>query len=136
MKVKENRKAGSFNWAIIREALRRSIPPDEVKHGRRSVSLKKHDAEITVLINDVFGGEMLKTYTRRGWHFYNRVDGECIDLSLHEPVLYSDSYGSEEDNVTPSGTVNRFDRNDYTKLFTRFVRALEEAVGLGRYQSA
>ncbi|MCK7537182.1 MAG: hypothetical protein MZV63_42560 [Marinilabiliales bacterium] len=43
--------------------------------------MKNRDVEISVLINEVFGGEILKRHNGRGWHFYNRVNGECVDLT-------------------------------------------------------
>ena len=46
-----------------------------------------------LLINDLFGGEILKTSLPEGDHFYNRIDGERIDLTdsqFEAPIDYLD----------------------------------------------
>jgi hypothetical protein len=47
----------------------------------------------TLLIHDLFGAEILKTPLPEGDHFYNRIDGERIDLTESQfaaPVAYLD----------------------------------------------
>ena len=34
-----------------------------------------------VLIHDLFGGEILRTWLPNVWHYYNRLDGRRMDLS-------------------------------------------------------
>jgi hypothetical protein len=46
-----------------------------------------------LLINENFGGEILKTPLPEGDHFYNRVNGERIDMTASQfdaPVRYLD----------------------------------------------
>jgi hypothetical protein len=46
-----------------------------------------------LLINELFGGEILKTPLAEGDHFYNRIDGKRIDLTESQfaaPVNYLD----------------------------------------------
>ncbi|MCA1492956.1 MULTISPECIES: YunG family protein [Sinorhizobium/Ensifer group] len=46
-----------------------------------------------VVVQDLFGGEILKTRTGAGMHFYNRIDGERHDLTLSqfdEPIQFDD----------------------------------------------
>jgi hypothetical protein len=46
-----------------------------------------------LLINEAFGGEILKTPLPEGDHFYNRVNGERIDMTASQfdaPVTYPD----------------------------------------------
>jgi hypothetical protein len=46
-----------------------------------------------LLINEFFGGEILKTSLPDGDHFYNRIDGHRIDLTdiqFKTPVKYLD----------------------------------------------
>jgi hypothetical protein len=46
-----------------------------------------------LLVNELFGGEILKTPLPDGDHFYNRIDGERIDLTdsqFDAPVHYLD----------------------------------------------
>lgn len=136
MKAKEHRKAVSFDWAIVSEALRRTIPPEGLKPGRRGMLSKNRSVELSVLINDVFGGEILRSHNGRGWHYYNRIDGECIDLAGQVFNVKSDSSCPGENSDAPTKTSSYIEQNDYTKFFLSFVSAFEETVGLGKYQSA
>ena len=46
-----------------------------------------------LLVNELFGGEILKTPLPEGDHFYNRIDGERIDLTdvqFDTPITYRD----------------------------------------------
>jgi len=133
MKAKEHIGAGSFDWAVVREALRRAMQPPEKPSGRAGLSSKLRDIEISVLLNDVFGGEILRTHKGRGWHFYNRINGECIDLASQEETSTPDSSSFSASSSTAE-TSGYYEQNDYTTIFLRFVTALEETVGLGKFQ--
>jgi hypothetical protein len=46
-----------------------------------------------LLVNELFGGDILKTALPEGDHFYNRIDGQRIDLTDSQfaaPVRYLD----------------------------------------------
>lgn len=136
MKSKEHSRSGSFDWSIVREALKHAMPSGGKPSGRNGLSAKSRDIDISVLINDVFGGEIIKTYTRKGWHFYNRINGERVDLAgQEEPGSYDNSAFVKNSDATADSS-GYFEQNDYTTFFLRFVTALEEAVGLGKYQTA
>lgn len=136
MKSKELSRSGSFDWTIVKEALRRALPPGEKQRGAAGLSSQNHDVEISVLINDVFGGEIVRTHNRRGWHFYNRINGERVDLAGHDVTSTSDTSTFGESTDTTADTSGYFEQNDYTTFFLRFVTALEEAVALGKYKTA
>ncbi len=54
----------------------------------------------SLVINDVFGGDILKTSVGSAWHFYNRVDGERLDFTaaqFPEPIPYQDVVSSREE---------------------------------------
>src|SRR5215813_7201481 len=53
-----------------------------------------------LLINELFGGEILKTQLPEGDHFYNRIDGERIDLTASQfdaPVNYLDMASNRDE---------------------------------------
>jgi hypothetical protein len=53
-----------------------------------------------LVVNDLCGGEILKTETPGGWHFYNRLDGERIDFTASQfgaPIHYADIPSSREE---------------------------------------
>lgn len=136
MKSQEHSRSGSFDWTIVKEALRRAMPPGENQSGRAGLSAKSRDIEISVLINDVFGGEIVRKHNRRGSHLYNRINGECIDLTWHEEPLSSDNYTSGESSDSTADTSGHSEKYDYTTFFLKFITALEESVGFGKYQTA
>jgi hypothetical protein len=46
-----------------------------------------------LLVEEMFGGEILKTPLPEGVHFYNRIDGQRIDLTddqFSTPIVYAD----------------------------------------------
>ncbi len=50
-------------------------------------------AVTALVVQDLFGGEIVKTESPGGWHFYNIVEGERYDLAQDqfvEPLGYSD----------------------------------------------
>ena len=136
MKATTHSTASLFDWAAVREALRRTISTGSGPAIITDEAMKTRDVEISVLINEVFGGEILKRHNGRGWHFYNRVNGECIDLTGREVADFSEKSGSGTSYQAPEDTSGYFEQNDYTKFFLRFVSAFEETVGLGNYQPA
>lgn len=53
-----------------------------------------------LVINDIFGGEILKTMLPDGWHFYNRIDGKRYDLTKSqfcEGINYQDILSNREE---------------------------------------
>lgn len=49
---------------------------------------------VTALVaQDLLGGELRKTPLPDGWHFYNCINGRCVDFTesqFAEPVVYAD----------------------------------------------
>lgn len=46
-----------------------------------------------LLINNFFGGEIMKTKAPEGWHFYNRINGKRYDFTasqFFEEIAYMD----------------------------------------------
>lgn len=136
MSIRGEKSSGSLDWTIVKEALRRAMQAGRAPGGRTGPYSQNTDIDISLLLNDVFGGRIVKTHTRRGWHFYNRINGERIDLAAQEAIssftdsdLDAQASAREKSPVCP-------ELNDYTSLFQRFVTALDESFGLGKYQPA
>jgi hypothetical protein len=87
---------------------------------------------ISLLIHNLFGGEILKTHNRKGWHFYNRINGERIDFM--QPVMEKSNHKNRMEDLPsdPDETCNYFEPEDYSTLFMRFIWSFEEAVGLDK----
>lgn len=108
--------------AAVRKALRKSRI--------QLLSAEDQDGIISVLIQDIFGGKILKTKSKSGWHFYNRIDGKRLDFSKSE---FDKSPGLEQfedipvshDEVSAS-----FEPEQYSFFFMKFIRFFEEIIGL------
>lgn len=121
-----------FNRMVVQEALKSSLSQDNTTERKINKPATSHDRFISLLIHDVFGGEILKTHIKRRWHFYNRIDGERIDFTRSNRAN-SEGYQRFEDiPSTPGETCNNVEQVDYSIFFMRFVRAFEEIVGLDK----
>lgn len=124
-----------FNRMVVQEALKNSLAIDNSP----ALTPKKSDASqntvISLLIHEIFGGEILKTHMKKGWHFYNRIDGERIDFTQTEISKSNEEKLFEDIPSTPDETHKYFEQEDYSTFFMRFVMAFEEAVGLEKYQT-
>jgi hypothetical protein len=60
-----------------------------------------------LLVEELFGGEILKTPLPEGDHFYNRIDGRRIDLTASQfeaPIAYADLRSNRQEAL--SGTTS------------------------------
>ena len=123
-----------FNKKVVYEALKGSL---ELESDRKLTPDNRpigQDSLISLLIHDIFGGEILKTHKRKNWHFYNRIEGERVDFTGSE-VKFDREAIFEDIPSTPDETYDYIDQTDYTTFFTKFVRTFEEKVGLDKYQT-
>ncbi len=122
-----------FYKKVVQEVLRRCLTIDNRPGRHRANPVVVQDSEISMLIHDVFGGEILKTHEEKGWHFYNRIDGERIDFATYNLEKSAVDIKFEDIPTTTAETSGYFDRTDYSAFFMRFVRAFEETMGLGNF---
>lgn len=124
-----------FYKKVVSEALKESFAlENNPKTGPPENPPEGQDTVISLLIHDVFGGEILKTHKKKGWHFYNRIDGERVDFSnTGNNKTNEDKF--EDIPTTPDETCKYVVKEDYTTFFMRFVRAFEEIVGLDNYRT-
>lgn len=119
-----------FNKIVVQEALKRSQTLQNSHGGLSVLNENEHDTLISMLIHDIFGGEILKTRRANGWHFYNRIDGVRIDFINSEKDTSMDEKKLEDIPSTPEETHDYFEEVDYSTFYMRFVGAYEETVGL------
>ena len=115
---------------IIKKALKRTRELDRTSGLIPGVSKYDQSCEISMLIFDIFGGEILKTHNKRGWHFYNRIDGERIDFTNSHNGSSSGRNNFEDLPASQEETHYYVTTEDYSTFFIRFIRVFEEAVGL------
>jgi hypothetical protein len=119
---------------IVYEAIRRSIGHDSGQ--KRSYNTDLEEASlISLLIHDIFGGEILKTHMKKGWHFYNRIEGKRIDFTIPDLSKSEEEIQFEDIPSTPDETYTYFEDEEYSTFLTRFLWAFEEAIGLDKYRS-
>lgn len=103
--------------------------------GTPEVPYEDQDSLVSRLVHDFFGGEILKTRIRKGWHFYNRIDGLRIDFTRPDIAKSMKESHFEDIPATPDETYCFFEDEEYSSFLLRFVRAFEDAIGLKKYQS-
>lgn len=112
---------------IVQKALNSSKAPRE--------SEMNQDSLISKLIHDVFGGEILKTRIRRGWHYYNFIDGKRIDFTYPNKSKPAGKTHFDDIPANPDETCENFEQVEYLNFFMRFIWAFEEAIGLEKYHT-
>lgn len=69
----------------------------------------------SLVINDIFGGYIVKTKVSEGWHFYNKIGSQTFDFTksqfLQEPI-YEDVLSSREEAFNDTNK----DQYNYLKM--------------------
>ena len=122
-----------FNRKTVHKALKRTLKSDDCPGCSTNKPADDQSSMTSQLIYDVFGGKILKIFGKRGWHFYNRIDGEQIDFTV------SEMGNRKDDNLeglpsTPEETRKYFAAEDYLTFYMRFISSFEEIVGLRKYR--
>jgi hypothetical protein len=123
-----------FNRKVVQEALKHSLTIDNNPGCIPENPVDDQSSTASLIIHDIFGGEILKTPKKKGWHFYNRIDGERIDFTESEISKSTEVNHFEDIPSTPDETYDYFEQEEYSTFLMRFVRSFEEAVGLDKYQ--
>jgi hypothetical protein len=113
---------------IVQEALNSIKTPYEPADNQ--------DSLISKLIHDIFGGEILKTQIRKGWHYYNCIDGKRIDFTEQKKSKPAVKNHFDDIPATPDETCENFEQVEYQNFFMRFIWAFEEAIGLEKYHTS
>ena len=124
-----------LNKTVVQKALKRSLAFDANPKFTHTLPLEGQSSIASQLIFDIYGGEILKTKMKKGWHFYNRINGERIDLAISGMRKSSKDIRFEDIPSNSDETNNYFEQEDYSALFNRFIRTFEEIIGLNKYQT-
>lgn len=122
-----------FDRIVVSEALKNCLGQSSGR-GEPHHSDPEEASIISLLIHDIFGGEILKTHFKKGWHFYNRIEGKRIDFTNSDLNNSSEAIQFEDIPSTPGETYTYFEDAEYSTFLTRFIWAFEEAVGLDKYK--
>jgi hypothetical protein len=124
-----------INRRIVKKALKCTLDLDKTSNLTPVKPEDFRSCETSMLIFDIFGGEILKTHYKKGWHFYNRINGKRIDFTRSEKGKSSGAKRFEDIPSSPDEIHYYFEKEDYSTFFMKFVRAFEETVGLKKYRS-
>ena len=123
-----------INKTLVYRVIRRILKTDKPLGMKKSNLTEGKDVVVSLLIHDVFGGEILKTKMKSRWHFYNRIDGKRLDFTRKEQAKSSDDYKFEDIPSSPSETFRYVEKEEYSTFLMRFIMVFEEAVGLKKPQ--
>ena len=87
-------------------ALRTAWSPETSNGWAAENPAKNHCSVTSLVVQDLFGGELLTTRTVGGTHFYNRIDGVRWDLTVSqfaEPIPFEDRAASREQAMADAG---------------------------------
>jgi hypothetical protein len=115
-----------LDLTIVHETLKSSWTPE--------IPADDQDSSVSLLIHDFFGGEILKTPEKKGWHFYNRIDGRRVDFTRFGVNDFYQEKKFKDIPATPDEPYVYIDKEDYSSFLMRFLRSFEETVGLNKYQ--
>lgn len=86
--------------AALRDALETAWSIETSTRWTKDVPARGQCGVTALVVNDLFGGDILTTRTPAGLHFYNRIDDRRVDLTagqFAEPVSYDDRPASREE---------------------------------------
>ncbi len=119
----------------IQEVIKSCLLSDCLSGNAVEKTIEDCDSEISTLLHDVFGAEILKTYKNKRWHFYNRINGERVDMALPEKSDTKNEMSFEDIPSSTTETSVYFDSYDYSTFYMKFVKSFEETFGLSRYNT-
>jgi hypothetical protein len=70
-----------FDEQRIREALEKAWSPETAKQWSRENPANGQCNVTAAVVHDLYGGEILRTRYPTVWHYYNRINGERVDLT-------------------------------------------------------
>ena len=119
---------------LVYKAVKRSLKTEKLQGMRKRNPAEGKDGVVSLLIHDIFGGEILKTKLKSRWHFYNRIDGKRLDFTINDQTKSYDDYYFEDIPSSPSETYCYVEKEEYSTFLMRFIMVFEEAVGLNKHQ--
>jgi len=120
--------------SLLYKVVKRSLKANKPQGMKKCNPAEGKDGVVSLLIHDIFGGEILKTKMKSGWYFYNRIDGKRLDFTRKELAKSSDGYSFEDIPSSPSETCTYVEKEEYSTFLMRFIMVFEEAVGLNKHQ--
>jgi hypothetical protein len=123
-----------FKEKVVQEALNRTWDWDLNPGMSPFNPANGQDREIAMLIFNLFGGEILKTPSKKTWHYYNRINGERFDFTLSKVGKIFKRKRFKDIPSNPDEASQNVDQSDYFNFYMKFVKSFEEILGLKRHR--
>ncbi|MGG1217278.1 hypothetical protein ABE236_07325 [Priestia endophytica] len=84
----------------VRDALYKSWSTESSSKWTRENPANGQCGVTSLVVNDLLGGEIVKTKCVSGWHFYNKLNGMCYDFTedqFSKAIEYQDIPSSREE---------------------------------------
>jgi hypothetical protein len=118
-----------FAKIYIQAALKKTWAQDTSPGKIFRNKINHQDSLTSLLIHDIFGGEILKTRQENDWYFYNRINGERLDFNGSGLKKEPEDSFFEDLPANPDEPYNYFASEDYSNQYIKFIHAYEAAVG-------
>lgn len=92
--------AGDARFAALHERLSRSWSVETGRHWLADNPARGQCGVTALVVQDLLGGEILKTAVNGAWHFYNRIDGARVDFTMDQfagPIAWDDAPSGREE---------------------------------------
>jgi hypothetical protein len=123
-----------FDIFLVYKLIKKILKTDQ-SYSRSAYNITDgKDGAISLMIHDIFGGEILKTRIKKRWHFYNRINGKRVEFARIDPTKESKVYSYEDIPSSPEEMSLIVESEEYSTLLMRFIRLFEEAYNLESYQ--
>lgn len=123
-----------LNKKVVQKALEQTWESENTCRVTWYKAVVSNSSMISRLIYDIFGGNILKICKKKGLYFYNYINGELIDFTIHETDNFLPENILKGQPATPAETRNYYAQEDYITFYTRFINSFEEIVGLKKCQ--
>lgn len=121
-----------LNKKVVQKALEQTWESENACRVAWYKAVVSNSSMISRLIYDIFGGNILKICKKKGLHFYNYINGELIDFTIHEKDNIFPEDILKGQPATPAETRNYYAQEDYFTFYTRFINSFEEIIGLNK----
>ena len=123
-----------MNISQLKELLGNSWRLETCSPGLKSEWLKDNPSlgqcAITALIvNDYFGGKIMRCMASSGSHYYNQIDGEIVDLTVEQFLGEIPQYESGEERTREYLLSNEDTKNRYKKLLYNLKQSIRQYQG-------
>lgn len=124
MKIEELKKLLIFAWDY------KTCPDrltDELNKENDSI---EQCAIISLTVNDLFGGKIMRCMTPSGSHYYNLIDNKIIDLTIEQFLDEKPKYEASLEITRDYLLSNTDTKNMYEKLLYNLKQAIRQSQGI------